>query len=107
MQASKQGGSIVSVDYKDNPDVLYPVSIHILAVDRYHLLIDMINCITNELHLSISSLTTNTVDCIVNCNISFAVHSFGELQAAMTHISAIDGVEEVKDKVIDKIGRTA
>lgn len=103
-QASKQGDSIVSVDYKDNPDVLYPVSIHILAVDRYHLLIDMINCITNELHLSISSLTTNTVDCIVNCNISFAVHSFGELQAAITHISAIDGVEEVKDKVIDKIG---
>ena len=50
MQASKQGDSIVSVDHKDNP-----------AVDRYHLLIDMINCITNELHLSISSLTTNTV----------------------------------------------
>ena len=95
--ASQQGDSIVSVDYKESTSALYPVAIQILAVDRYHLLRDMIDCITNELNLSISSLSTNTVDCIVNCTITFYVHSFGELQTIISHIAAIDGVEEVKE----------
>lgn len=94
--ASQKGDSIVSVDYAENPNILYPVSIHILAVDRFHLLSDMIDSITNELNLSIGSLTTNTVDCIVNCTITFSVHSFGELQTIISHIAAINGVEEVK-----------
>ena len=94
--ASQQGDSIVSVDYKESPAMLYPVCIQILAVDRNHLLSDMIDSITNELNLSISSLTTKTVDCIVNCAITFSVHSFGELQTIISHIAAIDGVEEVK-----------
>ena len=54
--ASKQGDSIVSVDYQEQPDVLYPVSIQILAIDRHHLLSDMTNCITQELNLSIDAL---------------------------------------------------
>lgn len=94
--ASQQGDSIVSVDYKESAVAFYPVAIQILAVDRYHLLSDMIDCITNELNLSISSLSTNTVDCIVNCTITFSVHSFGELQTIIAQVSAIDGVEEVK-----------
>ena len=94
--ASKQGDSIVSVDYQEQPNMLYPVSIQILAVDRHHLLSDMINCITQELNLSIDALSTVTVDCIVNCTIKFGVHSFGELQKIISHISAINGIEEVK-----------
>lgn len=94
--ASQQGDSIVSVDYKEPPDALYPVAIQILAIDRFHLLGDMINCITNELRLSISSLSTTTTDCIVNCTIRFGVHSFGELQTIISQVTAIDGVEEVK-----------
>ena len=94
--ASQKGDSIVSVDYKESPAALYPVAIQILAVDRYHLLSDMIDIITNELNLSIGSLITNAVDCIVNCTITFSVHSFGELQTIISHIAAIDGVEEVK-----------
>ena len=94
--ASQKGDSIVSVDYKESPAALYPVAIQILAVDRYHLLSDMIDSITNELNLPIGSITTNTVDCIVNCTITFSVHSFGELQTIISHIAAIDGVEEVK-----------
>ena len=94
--ASQKGDSIVSVDYKESHAALYPVAIQILAVDRYHLLSDMIDSITNELNLSIGSLATNAVDCIVNCTITFSVHSFGELQTIISHIAAIDGVEEVK-----------
>lgn len=94
--ASKQGDSIVSVDYQEQPDVLYLVSIQILAIDRHHLLSDMTNCITQELNLSIDALSTVTVDCIVNCTITFGVHSFLELQAIISQISAIKGIEEVK-----------
>ena len=94
--ASQQGDSIVSVDYKETPDALYPVVIQILAIDRFHLLSDMINCITNELRLSIGSLSTTTTDCIVQCTIRFSVHSFSELQTIISQVSAIDGVEEVK-----------
>ena len=94
--ASQQGDSIVSVDYKETQDALYPVGIQILAIDRFHLLSDMINCITNELHLSIGSLSTTTADCIVQCTIHFSVHSFGELQTIISQVAAINGVEEVK-----------
>ena len=94
--ASQQGDSIVSVDYEETQDALYPVGIQILAIDRFHLLSDMINCITNELHLSIGSLSTTTADCIVQCTIYFSVHSFGELQTIISQVAVINGVEEVK-----------
>ena len=94
--ASQQGDSIVPVDYEENTSAIYPVCIQILAVDRFHLLSDMINSITNELHLSINSLNTSTSDCIVRCTIKFGVHSFGELQTILEHVSTIEGVEEVK-----------
>ena len=93
--ASQKGDNIVSVDFK--PDAtLYPVTINIRAVDRYHLLIDLVDCITNDLNLSIDSLHTTTEDAIVTCSISFLVHSFTELQSIMRHISIIPGVDEVK-----------
>ena len=94
--ASQQGDSIVSVDFMEDEEVLYPVNIQIVAVDRFHLLSDMINSITNELRLSIDALTTKTVDCLVDCTISFGIHSFGELQTIISHISAIEGIDEVK-----------
>ena len=94
--ASQQGDSIVSVAYEERSDVLYPVDIQITAVDRLHLLSDIVNCITHDLQLSIDALTTKTVDGIVNCNISFKVHSFGELQTIMSQLSAINRIDEVR-----------
>ena len=93
--ASQHGDSIVSVDYKDSPDTLYAVTIQILAIDRKHLLSDIINCITQQLNLSIDSLHTETVDNIVISTINFGVHSIGELQAIISQIAAIEKVEEV------------
>ena len=93
--ASQQGDDIVSVDFA--PDhTLYPVSILVIAVDRYHLLIDLVECITNQLNLSIDGITTASTDSIVNCTIKFAVHSFQELQSIISHIARIPAVDEVK-----------
>ncbi|MBO4597917.1 MAG: bifunctional (p)ppGpp synthetase/guanosine-3',5'-bis(diphosphate) 3'-pyrophosphohydrolase [Bacteroidaceae bacterium] len=93
--ASKDGDSIVSVDFSEDENVLYPVKISIIAIDRYHLLCDLIDCITNVLKLSIISLKTTTIDQIVNCTIVFSVHSYNELQHIIRNISEIKGVDEV------------
>lgn len=95
--ASQYGDSIVSVEYE--PDgTLFPVTIEIRAVDRFHLFIDVVDAITNHLNLSMESFNTETKDFIVTLRISFSVHSFDELQSIIRHISGIEGVDEVKRK---------
>ncbi len=93
--ASQHGDSIVSVDYKES-NTLYPVTVEIRAVDRYHLFIDIVDCVSNTCNLSIDSIHTETEDSIVTCRITFGVHSYDELQRIITHITAIPGVDEVK-----------
>lgn len=93
--ASQLGDNIVSVDYA--PDsTLYPETIVVTAVDRFHLFIDLVDCITNQLGLSMDSFNTDTHDSIVTCTIKFGVHSFSELQEIMHQIAAIPGVDTVK-----------
>ena len=82
--------------FEENPDFLYPVRISIRAIDRYHLLSDLVDCITEKLCLSMLGLRTETVDNIGICTIDFAVHSMRELQTAMDSIAAIPGVDEVQ-----------
>ncbi len=93
--ASQQGDSILAVEFKENEEILYPVRIQIRGIDRYHLLSDLIDCITEKLHLSINELATKTIDRIATCTIDFAVHSAGELDIAIQSLSAIRGVDEV------------
>ena len=93
--ASQWGDNIVSVDYE--PDAtLYPETIVVTAVDRFHLFIDLVNCISNQLGLSMDSFNTETRDFIVTCTIKLGVHSFNELQSIMHQIAAIQGVDTVK-----------
>ena len=93
--ASQHGDSIVAVNFEDSQD-LYPVRISVRAIDRFHLLSDLVDCITEKLHLSMRGLRTETADNIGVCTIDFAVHSMGELQMAMESIAAIPGVDEVQ-----------
>lgn len=94
--ASENGGSIVSVDFKPDASQLYPVSIRIVAIDRYHLLRDIIDCFVEQQHLSLSNLNVHTEDEIVECRIDFPVHSVDELQLTIRNISQIPGVDEVQ-----------
>ena len=95
--ASEQGDSIVNdlTAFAESEDMLYPVRIRIRGIDRYHLLSDLIFCITEQLHLSMNGITTETVDHIGVCTIDFSIHSLGELEKAIASIAAIDGVDEV------------
>lgn len=93
--ASQFGDDIVSVDFEPD-DKLYPIAIVVIAVDRYHLLVDIVDCISNKLHLAIASINTETHDSIVTLKLAFAVHSFAELQTIIQHIQEIPAVDEVK-----------
>lgn len=93
--ASQHGDDIVSVEFTPD-ETLYPVTIAVKAVDRYHLFLDLVDCISNKLHLTIDSINTSTIDHIVTITIEFSVHSYEELQAIFQHISIIPGVDEVK-----------
>ncbi|MDE6317592.1 MAG: HD domain-containing protein [Muribaculaceae bacterium] len=93
--ASSYGDDVVSVDFKAD-ETLYPVTLSVRAVDRHHLLIDLADSITNTLNLSMESFNTRTERNIVICKIRFGVHSYAELHTIINHISAIDGVDEVK-----------
>lgn len=93
--ASQHGDSIQSVNFEENPAFLFPVRIRVQGIDRYHLMSDLIDCITDKLHLTMSSLATENIDRIAICTIDFSVHSLGELQMVMESIGRIDGIDEV------------
>ena len=85
----------MSVSFEENEQFLYPVRIRITGIDRYHLMSDLIDCITDKLHLTMQGLSTENIDRIAICTIDFSVHSLGELQQAMESIGRIDGIDEV------------
>ncbi len=93
--ASRYGDSIVAVDYQSQPEVVYPATVTLKAVDRQHLLSDIIDSISNKLHLSINDLHTVTEDQIVTTKINFFVHDYGELQTVVSSILGITDVDEV------------
>ena len=97
--ASQFGDNLVSVDFESD-DTLYPMFIEVVAVDRYHLFVDLVETITNQLKLSMDSFNTSTVHSIVTCQIRLGVHSFDELQSIISHISAIAGVDTVTYRTI-------
>lgn len=97
--ASEKGNTIVAVEeFEPNPSIVYPVSLVIVGIDRYHFLQDILDCIVGKHHLSMTGLISSTKDSIVNCKIDFAIHSATELSEALESISAVEGVEEVNTK---------
>lgn len=93
--SSKLGDNVEAYDFQERPDLQFPVTVSIKAIDRYHLLMDLIQNITNTLHLSIDSLTTVTKDNIAECSITFYVHSVKELVHTLSYLYTIPGVDEV------------
>jgi GTP pyrophosphokinase len=93
--ASENGDAIVSASFDEDERFLYPVRIRVQGIDRFHLMSDLIDCITDKLHLTMSSLKTENIDRIAICTIDFSVHSVNELNMVMKSILDIDGIDEV------------
>ena len=96
--ASQFGDDIVSVDFEP-ARTLYPVVVTVKAIDRPHLFMDLVDCISNKLQLNIDNYNTVTVDAIVTIEMWVGIHSFAELKKIMNSISSIPDVDEVKWKV--------
>jgi len=94
--ASEQGDSIVEATFPEDPNFLYPVRIQIRGIDRFHLLSDLINCITEGEKLNMKRLATESTDNIFISTIDFDIHSADELESAIAAIRAIDSVDEVR-----------
>ena len=97
--ASQRGDDIIAVNFEEDKEFLYPVKIDIVAIDRFHLLVDLVDCITNKLRLCLNRIRTESTDEIGFCSMEFGVHSSAELQEVINSISCIDGVEEVKQSI--------
>ena len=97
--ASQRGDDIVAVNFEEDREFMYPVKIDIVVIDRYHLLVDLVDCITNKLRLSLTRISTDSRDAIGYCSMEFPVHSSEELQEVIASISQIEGVEEVKQRI--------
>lgn len=93
--ASENGDAIVSAAFEEDQRFLYHVRIRVKGIDRYHLMSDLIDCITDKLHLSMLSLSTENIDRIAICTIDFSIHSVSELKMVMNSILEIDGIDEV------------
>lgn len=93
--ASSFGDDVADVPFEAD-GTLYSVDLTVRAVDRHHLLIDLVDCITNTLGLSIESFNTETTGGIVTCRVRFGVHSDSELKAIVGHIERIPMVDEVR-----------
>lgn len=94
--ASGYGDSIVSVQFEANDSLSYPVRLRISAIDRYHLLRDIIDCFVESQHLSLGSINSLIEDEIVTCTIAINVHSADELSQTIRRIAGIPGVDEVQ-----------
>lgn len=93
--ASRHGDRITEVDFLENPMMLYKVALRIRGVDRYHLLSDVIDCITEQQGLNMHHMSSDDVDNIAHITAIFDVHSMTELENCIASIEAIPGVDEV------------
>lgn len=94
-QAAQQGDRIVKVLFPECESVSFPVKTRIRGVDRYHLLHDIVTCMSDTIGISMSSLNIETKDEIFDCTIGYSVHSADELRATLRYLSEIDGIDEI------------
>lgn len=94
--SAAEGDSIIDVSLPILPGRTYSTRIEINSVDRNGLLMDLVNILSNDLHLSIDELQTVTEDYIVTTRIRLQVPSAFELNEALRIIEQVKGVEEVR-----------
>ena len=94
-QAAQQGDRIRNVLFPACEERVFPVKTHIRGVDRPQLLKDIVSCMTDIMHISVSSMNIETQDEIFDCTIGYTVHSAEELRDTVRLLASIRGVDEV------------
>ncbi len=94
--SAADGDSIIDIQLPILPGRTYSTRIEINAVDRPGLMMDLMNIIYSQLHISIDSLNAETKDYIGIIRIKMRVPSAFELSEAIRIIEQVPGVEEVR-----------
>ena len=94
--SAADGDSIVDVQLPILPGRTYSTRIEVNAVDRSGIMMDLINVIYNQMHLSIDSIHAVTEDYIGIIQIKMRVPSAFELSEVIRIIENVKGVEEVR-----------
>ena len=94
--SAADGDSIVDVQLPILPGRTYSTRIEVNAVDRSRMMMDLIDIISNQMHLSIDSIHAVTEDYIGIIQIKMRVPSAFELSEAIRIIEQVPGVEEVR-----------
>lgn len=94
-KAAEKGDSIIEVEYLDHQNNLYPVTIEVVSIDRFHLYIDVLKAISDDCHLDVKGINISSEDNIVRGTITFLVHNYTEKINTIKYIKAIDSVQEV------------
>ena len=94
--SAADGDSIVDVQLPILPGRTYSTRIEINAVDRAGMMMDLIEIISNQMHLSIDNIHAVTEDYIGNIQIKMRVPSAFELSEVIRIIETVKGVEEVR-----------
>ena len=94
--SAADGDSIVDVQLPILPGRTYSTRIEINAVDRSGMIKDLIEIISNQMHLSIDNIHAVTEDYIGNIQIKMRVPSAFELSEVIRAIENVEGVEEVR-----------
>ena len=94
--SAADGDSIVDVQLPILPGRTYSTRIEVNAVDRSGIMMDLIDIIYNQMHLSIDSIHAVTEDYIGIIQIKMRVPSAFELSEVIRIIENVKGVEEVR-----------
>lgn len=95
-QASAEGDNLIDVKFESLGDFTYPVRLIVTAVDRFHLLRDVSDCLVETFHISLTGLNVRRTEEIVTFVIDYEVHDLKELDDTKDSITGIEGVDEAK-----------
>ncbi|NLA23443.1 MAG: bifunctional (p)ppGpp synthetase/guanosine-3',5'-bis(diphosphate) 3'-pyrophosphohydrolase [Bacteroidales bacterium] len=93
--AATQGDRIMSVQWKTQRLMSFPVRINILGIDQLGIVNRITQVISAEANVNMKELNFDTNDGVFNGNIKLFVHSKNDLEDLITKIIKINGVKQV------------
>ena len=90
---SQHGPKIVEVKWEITKEQVYSAGIEIEGIDRKHILMDIIQIISEDLNANIQKLTVKTFDGIFNIKVNVYVSHVDDIKKICTEALKINGIE--------------
>ncbi|MFI3266707.1 MAG: RelA/SpoT family protein [Rikenellaceae bacterium] len=93
--ATRHGNRITNVSWSSYKAVSHLSILNIRGIDRFGMLLEMVQLITGELNINIRELSIHSHDGIFECTISIYVKDINDLKMIMTKVGRVKGIEKV------------